>query len=449
MPLLLQPRDNAEQYTVAAGDTLATIAARKCAVLGWKVLASYNFGTDDPKEVERALCETVGVKLAGLAGGDAKPEDLALAPDAELAPKLRIPKACTQDALAVEKTHTVKVKPLLPANAVSITELDKWFIPDHEKCEVKYALQGLGTYTAPAAMIDIHLTRIDLAGQAAERTAYASLPGDGWKGEVTTTHGMLGRKTGAATKRHINVAFSPYTAHFRYFKADGDKNAHLVLEPFWPQWEETKTKTEPVTSGRARSRAADGGNIKVSWRNAAKADSGVLEVFDARGQRVHLNELERAQLAADSHELEWDKTYRDDVRNGKFLQAYIDDSSAAADVLRDELLFASTPYKYRVSTFKRKPNDDSLKIKWEVRHTSKLEEGLLEVVDAKNKRVFQKPLAKAKLAQGKQEFVWDGKYAEASRTVPTAPRSSPATCRTGCACRRTPSPTRPRRWRLR
>lgn len=429
MPQLMQPRGQAEQHTVVAGDTLAKIAARKCAALGWKMLARYNFGTDRPDEVQRALCETVGVKVADLpkAGEQPKPEDLALAPDADLAPKLRIPKAWTASAMAVEKTHTVKVKPLQPASAILLTALDKWFIPDHEQCELKYALQGLaecasklsfdvyasqycdasawakglGTYTAPAAMIDVRLNSIDLAAQASARTAYPALPGDGWKGEVTTAHGMLGRKTGAATQRHINVAFSPYTAHLRYYKADADKNAHLVLLPFWPRWNEDKAK--PATAAEA-----EGAGIKVSWNNAAKADGGVLEVFDNEGQRVHLAELAPAKLASGAQDQGWDKTYRDDVRNGKFSQAYLDDSGMP----NTEVLFKSMPYVYRVTTFKRKPVADSLKIKWEVRHTAKLEQGLLEIVDGTDRVVFHKPLAKAKLGQGEQEFVWDGKYAE-------------------------------------
>ena len=446
MSVLIQPRDSAEEYSPVAGDTLSSIAASKCAGLGWKVLARFNFGTDEPKEVQRALCETIGVKLSALpaSGAAAVPQDLPLAPDADLKPKLKIPKAWVHQGLPVQQTHTVKVKPIRPANAISLTQLDKWFIPDHEQCDLKYDLQGLGecadkvvldvyaseycdasawnkglgTYTAASAMIDVFLHRIDLAAQSTQRTGYA-LPGDGWKGEVSTTHGMLGRKAGAATKRFVNVAFSPYTAHLRYFKSDGDKSAHLVLEPFWPQWEETKSK--PATSG-----AVDGANIKISWANPAKADRGVLEVFDDHGQRVYMLALPEAKLGAGEQDIGWDKAYREDVFNGKFQRQLIDETALTADQKRLELLFKSSPYTYRISTFKHKPKADSFKIKWEVRHTAKLEEGMLEVVDAKDRLVFQKPLAKARLEAKKHEFVWDGKYAEGVKNSADGTEAIPA-----------------------
>ena len=427
MPLIIQERSKAEDYTVVADDTLESIATAKCAALGWKTLALYNFGTARPEEVRRALAETVGVSVLQLNDNslDATPEKLKLAPDADLKPKLKIPKAYEVDGLATQKTHTVNVNPLKPANAVRILELDKWFIPDKEQCAVRYELQGegaradklgfevfanqyceatdwnkgMGTFGDPAAFIDKPVTLIDVSSQASERSSNA-LPGDGWKGQVTTTEGMLGRKTGSATLRHVNVAFSPYTAHFRYFKADGDKTAHLRLEPFWPQWEHDASQP-------AVTQAASGANIRITWTNAAKADHGVVEVIDAVGQRVHLAILTTAQLAAGSQNLDWDKAYLPGVYNGRFQHSHLDDS--AIDV--KTLVFKSTPYVYKVTTFKAKKKADSLKIKWEVRHTGKLEEGQLEVLDGKGKLVFQKPLAKAKLGAGAQDFTWDGKYA--------------------------------------
>ena len=427
MPLIIQERSKAEDYTVVADDTLESIAAQKCAALGWKTLALYNFGTARPEEVRRALAETVGVSVLQLndTSLDGSPEKLKLAPDADIKPKLKIPKAFEVDGLATQKTHTVNVNPLKPANAVRILELDKWFIPEKEQCAVRYELQGegaradklgfevfanqyceatdwnkgFGTFGDPAAFIDKPVTLIDVSSQASERSSNG-LPGEGWKGQVTATEGMLGRKTGSAATRHVNVAFSPYTAHFRYFKSDADKTAHLLLEPFWPQW-------EGVQSRPAATHNAAGANINISWSNAAKADQGVVEVFDAAGQRVHLAVLTTAQLAAGAQQIDWDKNYLPGTYNGKFETTHLDDSALDAKFR----VFKSTPYVYRVTTFKSKKKDDSLKLRWEVRHTGKLEEGQLEILDGKGKLVFQKPLAKGKLSQGKHDFTWDGKYA--------------------------------------
>ncbi|GAP33843.1 hypothetical protein ABXN37_01505 [Piscinibacter sakaiensis] len=425
MPLIIQERSQAEEHAVAAGDTLASIAAAKCPALGWKTLALYNFGTARPAEVRRALCETVGVALATLADPalEGTPEQLKLQPDADLAPKLKIPKAWEKDGLSTQQTHTVNVNPLKPANAVRILELDKWFIPEQEQCAVRYELQGegsradklsfevyanqycdatdwnrgFGSFGDPAALVDVPVTITDLASQSAERSSHG-LPGDGWKGEVTTTQGMLGRKTGTAAKRHINVAFSPYTAHFRYHKADGDKTAHLVLEPFWPQWEETKS--EPAATG-----TVEGGGVRIAWTNAAKADLGAVEVFDATGRRVHVAALSGTALDAGAQSLLWNGDYLPGLLNGRFGTRHDDDSA----VLDKHLVFRSAPYVYKVTTFVRKKKDDSLKVKWEVRNTGRLAEGLLEIVDGKGRVVYQKPLGKGRLS-GKQEQAWDGKY---------------------------------------
>lgn len=437
MPLIMQERSKAEEYTVKADDTLEKIATAKCPDLGWKALAQYNWGTAEPKEVRRAICETIGVKIADLReaqvvfGPELPPEKLTLKPDADLAPKLKIPKAWKKTGLALEKTHTVNVTPVKPATAVEIKKLDKWFIPEAEKCEVEYEVQGegeradklhfdvfgnkycdatkwsngLGTWSDPAALIDVPIFTKHLDSPVPERKI-EGLPDEGWKGEASTRQGMLGRKTGTAKKRHINVAFSPYTAHFRYYKARGDERAHLVLEPFWPHWE--AVKTEPVVT------ATPGGAIKLAWTNADKADFGALEVLDAQGQRVWHMVMPGEKLKKGAQEfywtkkyIHWDNAYGAGVYNGKFEHEWIDDAAVATPLT--ELLFKSTPYVYKAYTFKHKKKDDTLKIKWEVRHTSKLEEGIVEITDATGKLVFQKPLTKALMAEGKHELAWDGK----------------------------------------
>jgi flagellar hook assembly protein FlgD len=424
MPVIL---DKPEEYTVQADDTLESIAQKAKekhgdAVSDWKLLARYNWGTDKPREVVRALAETVGVKLVAdmkLDDWDTKlgdPEKIKLAPDADLAPKLKLPKPFKKDALALNKTHTLKLKPAsTPANAVSIPALDKWFIPKEEACEIKYRLEGeqkyadkvqldvygskycectdwnkgLGTYGSPDDLIETPIFKLELNDQAAERQEYELKDAKAWKGLANTDKGILSRKTGTATERYINVAFSPYTAHLRYYKADGDKKAQLILEAFWPQFEETKTE-QTVTVVHATK--------KASWSNAAKADRGAILIKDKDGQRVHLEALPEPKLAAGNQEFTWNGNYREDALNSKFGNIYIDEDK---------------DYKATITTLVRKPQDDSLKIKWEFKHTGgKLERGLLQITDGAGKLVFQKPLVKGKLGDGKQDFQWDGKYAE-------------------------------------
>ncbi|MGH9903913.1 MAG: hypothetical protein ACRD68_19050, partial [Pyrinomonadaceae bacterium] len=337
-------------------------------------------------EVARALAETVGVKVADFSNAAllATPEKMKLAPDSDLSPKLKVPKTWKRDGLPLEKTHVLKVRRARPANALSILELDKWFIPGEEKCQIKYGLEGdgkcadkvqldvfgsnycectdwgkgLGTYGAATDLVDEPVFAKDLAAQAEERKDY-EMPDAGWKGEATATKGLLSRKTGTAANRHINVAFSPYTAHFRYWKADGDKKARLILQPFWPQWEETETKPAVTPTVEAT-------QIKLSWTNAAKADRGVVLITDKNGQRVHLAALADDKLAAGPQEVTWDKKYRPDATNSKFGREYLDDND-------------NKPYTYQISTFVRQPKVDSLKIKWKIKDSGgKLERGLLQ-----------------------------------------------------------------------
>jgi hypothetical protein len=428
MPLLVHKRDAAEKYQVKAEDTLESIAKAKCPDLGWKVLAAFNWGTDISKEIIRAMAETIGVKTAHYANQAlwAKPEKIEFQPDKDLpAPVIRIPIAWKRDKLETDKEYKLKVRRIRPVNAISITELDKWFIPNHEKCNIGYSLEGsgdratkvqldvfgsnycectdwnngLGTYGNPADLVDEALyVKKDLKAKEHDGDTLH------WEGDVTTEKGMLGRKTGAAPKRHINVAFSPYTVHFRYWKSDGDKDASVILEPFWPLWEETKSEPAVTAADFAASPA------KFTWSNAADQDAGVLEIFDATGQRVHYEVLREEKLKNGEQNVTWNKSYREDALNGKFERTYIDDSAEPPNSFK-KIFFRSTPYKAKITTVKLKLKDDSLKIKWEIKKTSKLKRGLLQITDCKGKLVFQKPLPEGKLSEGKQEFAWDGKFA--------------------------------------
>src|SRR3954451_25113584 len=111
---IVEKLDEAQEYTVKEGDTLEDIAKKaefKASYpdLDWRILARFNWATDNAREVLRALSETVGVKVADLStvGAVTNPEKLKLVPDADLNPTLRIPKLWKKENLDLEKTHTV------------------------------------------------------------------------------------------------------------------------------------------------------------------------------------------------------------------------------------------------------------------------------------------------------------------------------------------------------
>lgn len=107
MAIIWDERSKARDYVVKAGDTLTSIAAAECPDLGgWTALARFNWGTVRPREVVRALVETLGVATGDLAkiGLLASPELMPLLPDADLPAKLKIPVPLKKKDLPVEKT---------------------------------------------------------------------------------------------------------------------------------------------------------------------------------------------------------------------------------------------------------------------------------------------------------------------------------------------------------
>jgi hypothetical protein len=310
-----ESRATATKYQFQDGDTLASVlAAHPDTFLTWQDMALYNWGTAEPREVNRALAETFGVRTMDAA--DPSKTVLAKHVDAPN-PEFFIAKVVTQAGLAAGKTYVAQLKNRLPPAAVGVDSLDRWFIPAKETCELKYTLEGskavakkvvfevygsnysdagafnkgLGTFPAAADKKDVALYAKDEQADAAER---ASLAIAEWKGSVTATEGALGKKTpnaaGGQDDRVINVAFSPYTAHLRYFLEDADKTARLLLEPFWPRFD------------AANAPIAD--SLKVRWdvkdttRFTGGKGHGQLLVIDGRGTVVYQKPLKEAEMTA-------------------------------------------------------------------------------------------------------------------------------------------------------
>jgi hypothetical protein len=415
-----KPRKSASKHTLQAGDTLKKIADK--AKVSWKTLAKYNWGTDDGEAVGRALVEIVGC--------EAWPED----PKTHVfsgneskngTGQILIPEYWKKQ-YSLDKIHKIKLKRIVPAPNVSISKLDKWFIPKTEQCELEYLLdgakqtadkltlevygsnycgcsdwnKGLGKFDKPHP--DEPIYKQDLNKQAASNNKTYTLA-EKWDGKTTAEKGYFSIRTekegsdGKKTEenRYINVAFSPYTVHMRYYKANGDKTARVDIKPFWPHFDETKT--EPAVT------AAIGATIKLKWTNAEQVDRGAVFIRDKNDQLVYFLRLKTDFLKKGAQEVEWDKKYREGAMDSLFKGQY----NAEPDATKNK----DAPYSYNVITLTRKPKAESLKASWEIKHTDKLKHGILKIFDGKDRIVFQSALKlDDHLKKGEHQFEWSGKY---------------------------------------
>ncbi|MGC8792281.1 MAG: LysM peptidoglycan-binding domain-containing protein [Bryobacteraceae bacterium] len=234
------------------GDTLEKIARHRCPPgLSWQDLARFNWGTDNPAEVNRALIEIVGCKRL-----DPDPSQTVLDPARGVKAQILIPRIFRREGLPTDQSHTIIVRKLLPPPAVSITKLDKWFIPGQEICDIHYYVEGpreradkvdVEVYASHYAratpqpegdFLKFSFTEIDLPIRrrryliSRPRAAYQAPE---WRGESEATEGALKPRPGQT--RYINAAFSPYTILLRYFKVASDAQARIRLDPFWIEFE--------------------------------------------------------------------------------------------------------------------------------------------------------------------------------------------------------------------
>jgi hypothetical protein len=130
---------------VTPGDTLQTVLAKpefQGNQITYSELVKFNWGTKDPIEVNRALVEQIGCRSIDWN----EPLNTVLDPESgptDLPRKILIPEPWKETGLSIETTHIAKAKPIRPAPAVSITTLDKWFIPGDETCAIAYSLEGV------------------------------------------------------------------------------------------------------------------------------------------------------------------------------------------------------------------------------------------------------------------------------------------------------------------
>ncbi len=310
MGKLFKPRN--KTYSPQAGDTLKSIAAAETAGLTWQDIALFNWATQTPVEVNRCVLELLGCKEWQNDPGDTL-IDPARGPGGA-ATDIFIPELWTGN-LAVNQNHVVNAKKLKPAPAITLQKLDKWFIPKIESCDVKYQLHGIkerakqvsldvfgsgycevndwkegfGDFGAP--LIDEPVFKKLLHADATERLN-GDLSSAPWKGETDAANGYFK----ASVPRYLNVAFSPYTVQLRYFKVDADKQAQIVLAPFWPEFE----SADPAAKAKADS-------LKLHWeiKQCDKLKQGHLVVVDKDDKPVFLQALSTDLLTAGTHEFDF------------------------------------------------------------------------------------------------------------------------------------------------
>jgi hypothetical protein len=141
---VFRQQSDAIPYTPKAGDTFHSIVDSQCdesadPKITCDEIALYNWGTAKPNEVARALVELLGVRK----WNDDDPYKWELDPARGIGKNVLMPKLIKKEGLAYEKDHKLKVKQQLPATAVQITKLDKWFLPAEETCDTSWELEGV------------------------------------------------------------------------------------------------------------------------------------------------------------------------------------------------------------------------------------------------------------------------------------------------------------------
>jgi outer membrane protein OmpA-like peptidoglycan-associated protein len=100
-------RENAKKYTPQEGDTLQAIAERESAAgneIAWQEIAKFNWGADDPDEVNAYLRDELGCRKRD------EEKNFVISVDDEPQGELLIPLRFKQSAVALKKIYTVKAR---------------------------------------------------------------------------------------------------------------------------------------------------------------------------------------------------------------------------------------------------------------------------------------------------------------------------------------------------
>ncbi len=292
-------------------ETFGAFVKRVChGKIKWQSFAKFNWGTDQPVEVNRWLAETVGLCKID----ETNPEHSEFLKERGRKLSLRVPKIWDATDLAYEKQHKLVVKTHRAANAIRITKLSHWFLPQYEPCDLTYALEGLKKNADKVAMevwasnyckatpvadgellhytyapLDLPVFQKDLTGDGdADERATPSVRD--YRGESTAADGVLKKR--GATARYINAVNSPYTIVMKYYKQDGDKGACIVLGDFWPQFPKGKLDTASLM-------------LKWKAKDCSRLQYGLIQVYDGKDNLVWWKALQPADFADGDHQFDW------------------------------------------------------------------------------------------------------------------------------------------------
>lgn len=101
-----KPRQGSKLYRSKSGDTLETIAEREAAAgnpVTAEEIARFNWGTDDPEEIQTLLRDELGARARD---GEAA---FVLSSDDQPRRDLRIPEKFEQRGFSLERTHQIRV----------------------------------------------------------------------------------------------------------------------------------------------------------------------------------------------------------------------------------------------------------------------------------------------------------------------------------------------------
>jgi hypothetical protein len=289
------PVDNNKKFSSVVDE-----AKSHAANITWQELAQFNWATSDPREVNRALVETIGCrKIDEKDPSNTEFEPLNRSPQ-NPSPQIAVPKLLTKP-IEPGKTYTIKLKKRKPAPAVAITGLTRWFVPQTGKFEVKYSLEGIKE-RADKVDFEVHTQNYyeDLLDEKGNKTGDTKSLGNqlllqrraiysvadtrapsaeesfgGWKGESEADKGVL------AKPAYINYGCAPYTVLLRYYKNDADKDTRILPGCFCPLWK------APAKPGDPWQLEKD--SLKGKWEltgNKDKLKAGQLIVWDKDDKEV-------------------------------------------------------------------------------------------------------------------------------------------------------------------
>lgn len=322
MPTLYEPRSDSNKRLLTGVKTFGEFLTELGVDGNYDDVVMYNWGTNVPAEVNRALVELVGCSAV-----DPDPRRSTLDPALGTTKAIHVPVPWSAPTgLPLGTTHVVTAAPRCAAPAVTITKLPQWFAPGPTATpDIQYMLEG-DTVRAAKVDFEVHTAHYYAVDAGGNRVASDTLAGAGstrlfqhqpaaittarapataqtvaaWKGESDATKGVLEKKG----TTYVNYGCAPYTTLVRYYKDDNDAKVKLLLGKFYPTWR------RPATTGGTRS--LDPASMKVTWTitgdDTHKLKAGQLVVWDKTDAVVFFAPLDAAKLAKGEYDLLNDTT---------------------------------------------------------------------------------------------------------------------------------------------